>query len=170
MHDGTVTARSLGLGHGSQFEIELPVSARLRAATAPPHAIAARGPTTVRGKVLVVDDNPDAGELIGLSLSGRGHDVRVAIDAPSALAIVKEFVPDIVLTDIDLPVIDGYELAELLRASVAPHRVEFVAITGYGQPDDRKRSQDAGFVLHLVKPVSIARLEKAIRDVTSPAT
>ncbi len=170
MHGGTVTAHSPGLGHGSQFEIELPESTRPRDASAERRPITGRGPTLVAHKVLVVDDNHDAGDLIAMSLTARGHDVRVALDAPSALLIVKDFVPEIVLTDIDLPVIDGYELADLIRASVVPHVVQFVAITGYGQPDDRQRSQDAGFALHLVKPVSIARLDQGIRDVTRTGT
>ncbi|MBA3451501.1 MAG: hybrid sensor histidine kinase/response regulator, partial [Deltaproteobacteria bacterium] len=170
MHGGTITAHSEGLGHGSQFEIELPESARPPDDTAERRPITGRGPTLVAHKVLVVDDNHDAGDLIAMSLTARGHDVRVALDAPSALLIVKDFVPEIVLTDIDLPVIDGYELADLIRASVVPHVVQFVAITGYGQPDDRQRSQDAGFALHLVKPVSIARLDQGIRDVTRTGT
>jgi len=170
MHAGTVTARSPGLGHGSQFEIELPMSARTLDATATPRPITARGPTIVRRKVLVIDDNPDAAELITMFLAKHGHDMRVAVDAPSALALVKGFLPEVVLLDIDLPVIDGYELAALMRVSLAPHVIQFIAITGYGQPADYQRSADAGFALHLVKPVSIARLEQAIRDVTSPAS
>ncbi|MDQ3368162.1 MAG: ATP-binding protein [Myxococcota bacterium] len=170
MHGGTITAHSQGLGHGSQFEIELPESTRARDVSAVRRSVTGRGPTIVAHKVLIIDDNHDAGDLIAMSLAARGHDVRVALDAPSALLIVKDFIPEIVLTDIDLPVIDGYELAELLRASLAPHVVKFVAITGYGQPDDRQRTQDAGFALHLVKPVSIARLDQGIREVTRTGT
>ena len=166
MHGGTVTAHSEGLGRGSEFAIELP------AATRPPDANAPHRPSTnrisriVSRKVLVVDDNRDAAELIAMSLAQRGHVSRVAVDAPSALALVKDLLPDVVLLDIDLPVVDGYELAQLIRASVAPHEVQFIAITGYGQAADRDRSDAAGFALHLVKPVSIARLEQGIRDAT----
>ncbi len=170
MHAGTITAHSQGLGHGSQFELELPESTRARDVSAERRPITGRGPTLVAHKVLIIDDNHDAGDLIAMSLTARGHDVRVAVDAPSALLLVRDFIPEIVLTDIDLPVVDGYELAELLRASLAPRVVQFVAITGYGQPDDRQRSQDAGFALHLVKPVSIARLDQGIRDVTRKGT
>ncbi len=164
MHGGTVTATSLGRGQGSQFEVELPESHRAIDVSAEQRPVTCRVPTIVPAKVLVVDDNEDAGELIGMSLAARGHDVRVAIDAPTALAIARDFSPQVVLTDIDLPVIDGYELAELLRASLVPNVVQFVAITGYGQPDARKRSDDAGFALHLVKPVSISRLDQGIRE------
>ena len=164
MHGGTVTATSLGRGQGSQFEVELPESHRAIDVSAEQRPVTCRVPTIVPAKVLVVDDNEDAGELIGMSLAARGHDVRVAIDAPTALAIVRDFSPQVVLTDIDLPVIDGYELAELLRASLVPNVIQFVAITGYGQPDARKRSDDAGFALHLVKPVSISRLDQGIRE------
>ena len=117
---------------------------------------------------LIVDDNPDASELIALSLGRRGHDTRVAVDAPSALALLEDFVPEVVLLDISLPIIDGYELAQMIRDRVAPHRVEFIAISGYGQQADLDRSKAADFALHLVKPVSIARIEQGIREATPP--
>ena len=165
LHGGTVTAHSEGLGHGSEFALQLPTSTGTLGQT-PLHPITTSGPILVSRKVLVVDDNPDAAELISLALGRHGHDTRVAIDAPSALEQLKNFVPDVVLLDISLPVIDGYELAQMIREAVAPHRIQFIAITGYGQPADLERSKTAGFALHLVKPVSTAMLEHGIHVAT----
>ena len=123
------------------------------------HARSAR-PTGVR--VLIVDDNEDAAELLGRALSVWGQVVRVAHDGPSALRIVETFTPDLALLDIGLPVMDGYELARRLRALPALAGVRLVAVTGYGQDRDREAAEQAGFHEHVVKPVTLAVLDQVL--------
>lgn len=113
-------------------------------------------------RVLVIDDDQDTASLIATSLEERGHDVRFAHDGPSALAIASSFRPDVVLLDIGLPGMNGYEVAGQLRRLLGAQALHFIALTGYGQPSDRLQSHDAGFHEHLVKPVSIATIESSI--------
>jgi CheY-like chemotaxis protein len=108
--------------------------------------------------VLVVDDNEDAAQGIAAWLESYGHVVRVAFDGPSALRVAAEQRPQLALVDIGLPVMDGYELAERLRAIPELRDLTLVAVTGYGQTADRARSAAAGFAEHLVKPVALARI------------
>ncbi|MCE9574125.1 MAG: PAS domain S-box protein [Deltaproteobacteria bacterium] len=160
MHDGTVVAASEGHGKGSTFTVEL---AALDADTAEPAPHAAEGDATRAGagrRVLVVDDNPDAADMLAEVLRARGHAAAVAYDAPAALALVARFRPDVALLDLGLPVVDGYELARRLREVAGP--VRLVAVTGYGQPADRERSEAAGFDAHMVKPVDLAALFAAL--------
>jgi CheY-like chemotaxis protein len=170
-HGGTVTARSAGRGHGSEFTVRLPLArAEEEAASRPaaPITPAARPGPGTRGnhhpprRILVVDDNEDAAWILAETLSLIGHDVRCAYDGPSALRAAAEHVPEVALIDIGLPVMDGYELAARMRAEPRLAGVRLIALTGYSQPGDRRRSTDAGFAMHLVKPVSIDRLIETI--------
>jgi signal transduction histidine kinase/ActR/RegA family two-component response regulator len=162
-HGGSVRAQSEGVGLGSEFIVELPAAddelgaVPPRRSTVPPIASDAE-----LGKlVLVVDDNEDAAAMLKQALEELGYRVETAHDGPSALRIAAEFRPDIALLDIGLPVMDGYELAQRLRAeSVKPPRL--LAVTGYGQATDRQRSAAAGFEAHLVKPLDLERLERAM--------
>ena len=166
MHGGTVTAASEGLGRGSTFTIELPRWMLPIAAGAP--QVAADLPIDMRGlKVLVVDDNRPVAESFGEVLVTFGCEVRVAFDARTALAIARDFVPDVAMLDIGLPGMDGYELASRLRAQ-ASRQPRLVAITGYGQPEDIRRAHDAGFAAHLVKPVRMAQIEAMLRQISTP--
>lgn len=164
MHRGTITAYSEGLGRGSEFVIELPVSRKhSRPITVPQLETL---PTKARARrILVVDDNADATELLAELLRKLGHDVHVALDGPSALAALGTFVPDVAVLDIGLPVMDGYELLTRMRAKLDPTPTRFIAVTGYGQADDRRRSEQAGFHLHLVKPISVKQVQTAILQV-----
>jgi signal transduction histidine kinase len=159
MHGGTVTAHSEGLGLGSEFVVELPALTRM--SEAGPNGRASLVEAELPHRILVVDDNRDAASLTADALARLGHDVRVALDGHSALAMVQEFAPDIVLLDLGLPGMDGYEVARRLRAEFS-HHVEIIAVTGYGQPLDRQRSKEARFESHLVKPVDIATLQRSI--------
>jgi len=164
-HGGSVRVESAGRGLGSEFIVELP--ALDGAAQLPPPAAepaSEKNAATSRGKrILLVDDNEDAALILKQALEQLGYLVQVAHDGPSALDASVDFRPDVALLDIGLPVMDGYELAQKLRASrhSAPH-LRLVAITGYGQDKDRARSQQAGFELHLVKPLDLGLIEKAI--------
>jgi CheY-like chemotaxis protein len=115
-------------------------------------------------RILVVDDNPDAAEGLALGLKLRGYVVRVAYDGPSALDAVQDFQPAVALLDIGLPEMDGYELAEKLRALPGLEALRCVAVTGFGQESDRARSRAAGFHAHLVKPADFDSIIRAIED------
>jgi len=114
------------------------------------------GPATGKAvkRILVVDDSPDQAESLSLLLQLLGHEVRVTFDGPSALKVAEEFVPDIALVDIELPVMNGYEVARSFRAKPRLNKAILVAQTGWGADDDRRRSLEAGFDHHLVKPLS----------------
>jgi CheY-like chemotaxis protein len=111
---------------------------------------------------MIVDDNEDAAQLLAETLELAGHDVQVAYDAPSALKSVSDFAPEVILMDIGLPVMDGYELARAIREmpEIIPPRM--IALTGYAQESDRLRAIQAGFAEHLVKPIDLEHLLSAI--------
>jgi PAS domain S-box-containing protein len=168
-HGGAVSARSEGLGKGSEVEVRLPVlpaaPAAVRAASAASAASAARAshpapPDRAAMRVLVVDDNADALDLLGLGLQNLGHEVHTAGDGDAAIALAARVLPELAVLDLGLPGMDGYELARRLRE--ASPSIKLIALTGYGQEGDRARTADAGFDEHLVKPASIAKLGAAI--------
>ena len=161
MHDGEVTAHSSGLGRGSTFQIRLP---RISASDGKPRAETAF--KAKRRRVLIVDDNPDAATSLSMLLAVEGHETRVAYSAREALAGVDAFEPEVVVLDIGLPEMSGYELAKRLRTTPQMRGVRLVALTGYGQPEDRQLARSAGFDDHLVKPVEIEALERAIAGFT----
>jgi CheY-like chemotaxis protein len=114
--------------------------------------------------VLVVDDNVDAADSLAVLLRLQGHEVRVAHSGPAALAMVGDFQPDLVFLDIGMPGMDGYEVARRMRQVPGLEKVPLVALTGWGQHEDRRRSAQAGFNEHLVKPVEANVLEKLLAD------
>jgi signal transduction histidine kinase/integral membrane sensor domain MASE1 len=162
MHGGTVTVASEGTGRGSEFVVRLPcLPGESAPAPKPARAPQAQHPaaTARRRRVMVVDDNVDSAESLTVLLQLAGHEVRMAHDGPSALVLAREYRPEVVLLDIGLPAgMDGYEVAQRLRPDAGPAGVVLVALTGYGQEEDRRRAVQAGFDHHLVKPVDVARL------------
>jgi PAS domain S-box-containing protein len=166
LHGGTVTAESEGVDRGSTFTVRLPL-ARASAATRVATSRRTPPPRKSQARVLVVDDNEDAAEVLARCLEALGYEVRTAHDAPTAMTAAKEFSPDIGLIDIGLPVMDGYELARRLQESQEDRSqgrqsAHLIALTGYGQVKDRERSREAGFYEHLVKPVDIDRLAEIL--------
>ena len=149
MHNGTVTASSQGPGRGSEFEVRLPLE-KMGPRPAPARE---RQPAPARRRVLVVDDNEDSTETMSTLITMWGHEVRAAHDGPTAIRIAQEFAPDTVLLDIGLPNVSGYEVARQLRALPGMEGAALIAMTGYGQAEDRRRSEEAGFTDHLTKPV-----------------
>lgn len=113
-------------------------------------------------RVLVVEDDRDGAEALALTLEHEGHNVRIALDGPTALEIAAEFEPTIVLLDIELPVMDGFEVARQLRASASGPRMRIVALSGYGLDSDYDKSAEAGFDRHLLKPLDFAALESLL--------
>jgi CheY-like chemotaxis protein len=168
LHAGTVTAESAGQGKGSEFTIRLPRAAepaRSRSDGAP----SPRRPGVAAGRsVLVVDDNRDAATSLAKLLHRDGYDTQVAHDGHEALRMAEARRPQIVLLDLGMPELDGFDVCRTLRAR--GHSEAFiVAITGYAQEEDRKRSREAGFDAHLVKPVHPDRLAKLLFDRYSAA-
>ena len=165
MHGGRVEAASAGLGQGSELTVRLPaLPPDLAAEPQPSGAAVERAPGAAGRRLLVVDDNVDAAESMALLLALDGHQVRVAHDGHQALALAGELAPQAVLLDIGLPGMDGYEVARRLRESAATRAALLVALTGYGQEEDRRRSLDAGFDHHLVKPVDLDTLRRLLGD------
>jgi signal transduction histidine kinase len=159
MHGGAVEALSDGPGQGSEFVVRLPVLVEEAEAGAPaaPPAGAPAGPSR---RVLVVDDHHDAADSLALLLKMMGHEVRTAYDGPAALEAARSWRPEVVLLDIGLPGLSGYEVGRRLRDEGPGEELLIVALTGYGQDEDRRRSQEAGLDLHFVKPVD----PNALRD------
>jgi len=161
MHGGSIDAESEGVGKGSRFVVRLPASSRLELAPADPiEAASAPSPVAAR-RILVVDDNVDAAEMLAITLQQAGHDVAIAFSGPEALDTARVFRPEVAVLDIGLPGMDGYELARTLRRDMGP--LPLIALSGFGQEGDRKRSREAGFDVHLVKPIAPDDLEAAIQ-------
>jgi PAS domain S-box-containing protein len=159
LHGGRVEAFSAGLGQGSRFTITVPLALDTKV-IAVKRAVRSDQLTATR-RILVVDDNEDAAEMLSLVLTKLGHTVRIANDGVAALALAPAFEPDVAVLDLGLPIMDGFELAGRLRHSRAS-ALRLIAVTGYGQAEDRARTAAAGFAHHLVKPVDIAELEAAL--------
>ena len=167
MHGGTITAHSDGMGKGSEFVISLPVMPRASAAQAGPREPVAPPARSLR--LLVVDDSEDTAEMMSTLLGMAGHDVRVAHSGPAALKAAAAHQPDAIVLDIGLPGLDGYQVAQRLRQDPAMKDVVLIAASGYGQESDRRRSREAGFDHHLVKPVDPQRLQEILAEVAEVA-
>ncbi|MCO5169504.1 MAG: ATP-binding protein [Planctomycetes bacterium] len=159
LHGGSVTASSAGPGQGSAFTVRLPAARGEAAASLTPGLVA--GAPRAR-RVLVVDDNQDAADLLAEALEVLGHETRRAFDAPSALLAAAEFAPDAALLDLGLPIMDGWELARRLRELPACRDTRLFAISGYGLEADLERSRAAGFEGHFVKPVDLDVVRGAV--------
>jgi CheY-like chemotaxis protein len=164
MHRGTVTAQSDGQGRGSTFTVRLPVLDREPAPAAldmPEEPPAQAGP---KRRILVVDDNRDAAMSMATLLKLMANDVRTAHSGPEALSAAESFHPELVLMDVGMPVMDGYETTRRIREQPWGKRMAVYALTGWGQEADRLKSQDAGCSGHLVKPVNLRDLERILAD------
>jgi len=160
LHDGTITAYSEGLGSGSEFILRLPLADGVARAETP---ASTRAPRRDRPKrILLADDNVDFARSLAAVLERRGHEVRIAHDGAEALREVESFRPDFAFLDIGMPKVHGYELARRLRERAETADCVLVAVTGWGQEDDRRRAREAGFVRHLVKPVDPAEIESIV--------
>jgi signal transduction histidine kinase len=167
MHGGSVSARSDGLGKGSEFLIRLPLFIRETVESGQPiqqrsaleqSMTNAEGPARTQRRILVADDNNDALESLATLLQLSGHEVYTAANGAMALESAEAHRPEVALLDIGMPKLDGYEVARRIRAQPWGQRITLVALTGWGQDSDRRRSQEAGFDSHLVKPLDLDKL------------
>jgi CheY-like chemotaxis protein len=160
LHGGAIEVYSEGAGRGSEFTMRLPLGTfALNLAPAPEAVDEPR-----RGRrVLVVDDNVDAADSLGMLLSLQGHATEVVHDGMAALDTLGAFEPEIVLLDIGMPVMDGYEVARRIRRQPGGDRILLVAVTGWGQEGDKGRAREAGFDEHVTKPVDSEALQRLIR-------
>ena len=161
MHGGSVSAQSAGPGQGSTFTIVLPVASQPRASG--PDRGAEPPATPTRLQVLVADDNQDAAATLATLLELMGHACTAVHDGAAAIEAFERLRPDVVMLDIGMPRVDGYEVARRLRALERGARARILALTGWGAPADRARSREAGFDLHLTKPVDLQTLADALK-------
>ena len=171
MHGGSVMARSRGLGHGSEFLVRLPLAlAPVEKPAIDPHphlpAVSA-APTGPELRILVADDNKDAADTLATLLQMLGHAVLQVADGEAAARAAADFNPQVVLLDIGMPKLNGYEACRQIREQPGGAAMTVVAVTGWGQADDRRRSRDAGFDHHLVKPVDPGELVELIAAVAT---
>jgi CheY-like chemotaxis protein len=168
MHGGRIDASSAGLGHGSEFTIRLPLVSE-----APyPHFPMASPPADTQPlpvrRILAVDDTRAAAFTLAKLLEKMGQRVWTAADGDAALQIARTERPEVIISDIAMPNMDGYELARQLRQEPGFERVVLVALTGFGQESDRERAREAGFDHHLIKPVDVAALQELLAALPAP--
>ncbi|MFL5330740.1 MAG: ATP-binding protein [Gemmataceae bacterium] len=159
LHGGTVQAKSAGAGKGSEFVVCLPVASTPPSVTKEPRNAFAVSP---KRRVLVVDDSKDAAQSLQLLLSLQGHEVSVAHDGQEAIKLAEQIQPECVLMDIGMPNLNGYEAARRIRQTPWGRSIRLIAVTGWGQEDDRRQSKDAGFDFHLTKPVDLKVLNEIL--------
>ena len=168
LHGGTVDAFSAGANRGSEFVVRVPVLRDDR--PTPAQAVAAKTPVSPSPRsvrVLVVDDNQDAAESTSMLLDASGFEVQAVYDGAAALEKLSDFRPDAVLLDIGMPAMDGYEVARRLRAQPSGEGLAIIAVSGYGQDEDRRRSMEAGFDTHMTKPLDTSRLIELLTSICS---
>jgi CheY-like chemotaxis protein len=163
MHGGRLSATSPGIGMGSTFTVELPVLRTSAPEDSEPAAAQAGQAAQGGRRVLLVDDNVDAMEMMAFLLTEMGYEAYTTADAANIVELALARRPDVIVLDIGLPNLDGYEVARMLKQHPELRAIRLVAHTGYGSPEDRRKAQDAGFDAHLVKPAELGDLEKALQ-------
>jgi PAS domain S-box-containing protein len=163
LHGGTVIIRSAGLGMGTEVRVSLPLVAEPAVREQVPAARLRR-----KLRVLVIEDNLDASDTLQLALTLNGHEVKSSPDGARGLELAAEFDPEVVICDIGLPGMDGYEVARAFRARDRLRCKYLVALSGYAQPEDVQRAREAGFDRHLAKPTNLDRLEQLLAEVPQP--
>ena len=162
LHGGAVSVASAGIDRGSEFTIRLPLAARTSIVNAAQSVVTPAGAEPICRRVLVADDNLDALNSLAMLLELAGHEVRKAADGREALSIAAEWRPDLALLDIGMPMLDGYEVVRRIRAESWGADMQLVAISGWGQMEDRRRAVEAGFDMHVVKPIGFDSLTELL--------
>jgi CheY-like chemotaxis protein len=163
MHGGKIEARSEGPGKGSEFVVRLPL-AKTTTARAPMRVPSLKAAAASKRRILLVDDNKDSAFTMSMLLRMHGHDTFTAHDGHEAMSAAEQFRPEAVLLDIGLPKMNGYDVCRRIREQPWGKEIILVAVTGWGQEDDKRRSHEAGFNHHLVKPVDHAALMQLLGD------
>jgi signal transduction histidine kinase len=164
MHGGNIEAKSRGIGKGSEFIVHLPLARTMRRSMVPlPTPLTTFFPMPQTYRILIVDDNEAAAEGLSKLLTYRGHETRLIFQGGEVLPCVRNFEPDVILLDIGLPDVDGYDVARRLKAETDSEAI-LIALTGYGQDEDRQRAKDAGFDYHLTKPVGLRDIENVLTN------
>jgi CheY-like chemotaxis protein len=166
MHGGAIAARSEGLNRGSEFEVRLPL-ANFQSGEASAAAPPSDSPAEPRLRVLLVEDSKIVGETFAMLLTAMGHEVRLVQDGPTAIGEFGQYRPDVVFSDISMPGMNGYQFARCLRERHDLGGVVLVALTGYGQAEDRQQAFQAGFDDHMVKPPEFDKLKSLFRSVAA---
>jgi PAS domain S-box-containing protein len=161
LHDGTVNAQSEGLDKGSEFTVQLPVAKQNTDRVAERQPAARQAP---KRRVLVVDDNHDSGDSLCLLLKTKGHEVRTARDGLEAIAAAEDFKPEIILMDVGMPNLNGYDATRRIRETDNGRDIFIIALTGWGQAEDVQHSREAGCSAHLIKPVNFAALDRLLAE------
>ena len=164
MHGGTVEATSPGEGKGSTFTVKLAVLEETPKKPAVPASEGEPSDSGSKRRILVVDDNRDGAESLGVMLRLMGNEVRIAHDGIEAVEQAEQFRPDLVLMDVGMPRLNGLEATHRIRGQEWGQKMTIIALTGWGQPGDREKSREAGCDGHLVKPVNLTDLEKLLHE------
>jgi PAS domain S-box-containing protein len=162
MHGGTVEARSSGTNQGSEFVVRLPALVGLL--HDPPSSKRHDPASSAKRRILVVDDNENAAKVLGMLLTALGNEVRIAFDGFTGIALAESFLPEIILLDIGMPKLNGYETALRIREQPWGKSIVLAALTGWGQEEDKRRTREAGFDHHFVKPIEPAILQKLLAE------
>lgn len=162
-HGGRIVARSEGPGKGAEFVVTLPLAPAVAGGAAPALATRPKAGAGAGRRILIVDDNADAADTLAMALRLSDHSVKVVYEGRAALAEAEVMQPELILLDIGLPGMDGYQVARQLRENPRTRAITLVAVTGYGQPSDRQRAQEAGFDHHFVKPVDLDVLDSFLQ-------
>ena len=169
MHGGSIEARSEGTGKGSEFVVRLPALTQAANVFPDETPVVDEERPTVRRRILVVDDNLDSAESMAMMLTLSGHEVATAHDGMEAVELAREFQPEVAFLDLGMPRLDGYEAARSIRRQSWGKQIMLVALTGWGQQEDKRRSRDAGFDAHLVKPIDFGALEELVAGMNGAA-
>jgi CheY-like chemotaxis protein len=161
LHRGRIEVKSGGVGRGSEFVVRLPVTIRVEPES--PTDLAATRPTVASPglRILIADDNADSVTTLSWSLEHSGHEVRTASDGIAAVQVAREFRPQLALLDIGMPRLNGYDAAREIRKMLGDE-VTLVAVTGWGQEEDKRRAREAGFDRHVTKPIDIETLDRMV--------
>lgn len=170
LHGGRVAARSEGAGAGSRFTVHLPIAVASAASSSPGQSAPVAAPAAAQRRVLVVDDNKDAALGLAMVLELSGNEVQMAYDGNEAQQVASCFRPHVVLMDLGMPKCDGYDAARAIREQPWAEEMVLVALTGWGQEQDRTRSRRAGFDHHLVKPVEPSELDELLAEIGDRCT
>jgi CheY-like chemotaxis protein len=167
LHGGTIEARSEGLGQGSEFRVCLPLASADPALDRLAQSLDAFAPPITRGRrILVADDNVDAAQSLKMLLEMAGHEVHLAHDGRQAIYLAEQYIPELAIVDIGMPKLNGYDVARSIRSTVWGRALYLIALTGWGQEDDKRRAASAGFDLHLTKPVDPDKIFEILAGLT----